>query len=122
MRNIVKFLFSSISNSQGVHSISVSHKNVKLCINILKVLVNCGFLRGFKVNNQNNIDILLKYYKNKPVILNIFMKNDIFLSYLSLCKIKDSNVVLLLSTTQGIITHKQAIKNHIGGYLVCKLF
>ena len=101
-------------------NISLNFKNVRICANVLKVLVRLGFLRGFKIDN-NNIEILLKYHKNKPTILNLTIKDNIYLSYISLCKFKENHTILILSTTKGILTHKEAISKHIGGILICKI-
>jgi small subunit ribosomal protein S8 len=120
MKNNIKFLLSNIKNSQGVHHISLNYKNSKFCVGILKFLVQKGYIRGFKLKN-NNIEILLKYYKNLPVILDFIYTNNFFISYKLLCKLKESHVSLIISTPKGLMSKEDAIQNKVGGFIICKI-
>lgn len=115
-------MFTNIRNSQGTRQFFVNTKNSKICINVLKILICKGFIRGFSVKN-NNIEILLKYNQEKPVIYNniIFNSKHFFISYLSLCKLQKNYELILLSTTKGILTHKEALFYGLGGFIICKI-
>jgi len=120
MKSSLKNLLSSIKNNQGILSISIEYKNILYCTSILAFLVKCGFLRGFKLKN-NTIEILLKYYKNNPTILDIILYKNNYMTYSALCKLKNTYVVLLISTSNGILTQSEAISLKLGGYVICKL-
>ena len=64
-----------------------------------------------------------KYYKEKPVIFKniIFNSKHFFISYLLLCKLQKNYELILLSTSKGIITHKEAIFYKLGGFIICKI-
>jgi len=120
MKSDLKNLLSLIKNNQGVLSISIEYKNILYCTSILTFLVRSGFLRGFKLKN-NIIEILLKYYKNNPAILDIVICKNNYMTYSALCKLKNTYVILLISTSSGILTQGGAIKLKLGGYVICKL-
>lgn len=115
-------MFSNIQNNQGTLQISVKNKNIKICRNILKILIFKGFIRGYLLK-KNHIEILFKYYKEKPVIFKniIFNSKHFFISYLLLCKLQKNYELILLSTSKGIITHKEAIFYKLGGFIICKI-
>lgn len=120
MKYTLKSFFSNLCNNQGAQNILFNHKKNKFLLVFLKTLLSLGLIRGFKVSG-NFITILLKYYKNKPTISNIFFENQFYISYISLCKLKESHIIYLISTTKGLMTHKKAINLKLGGYLICKI-
>jgi len=122
MKNSVLHMFTNIRNNQGTLQISVKNKNIKICRNILKILICKGFIRGYSFK-KNHIEILIKYYQEKPVIFKniIFNSKHFFISYLALCKLQKNYELILLSTSKGIITHKEAIFYKLGGFIICKI-
>ena len=122
MKKSVEKMFTNIRNNQGILQISVKNKNIKICKNILKILICKGFIRGYLLNNKN-IEVLLKYYSIKPVINKniIFNSKHFFISYLSLCKLHKNYELIILSTSRGIITHKEALFYKLGGFIICKV-
>jgi len=120
MKSSLKNLLSLIKNNQGVLSISIEYDNIFYCTSTLTFLVKSGFLRGFKLKNST-IEVLLKYYKNSPAILDIIIYKNNYMTYSALCKLKNTYVVLLISTSSGILTQGEAIRLKLGGYVICKL-
>ena len=122
MKNSITAMFTNIRNSQGTLQVSVKSKNTKICKNILKILICKGFIRGF-CQNKDKIEIFFKYYQNKPVIYKniIFNSKHFFISYLSLCKLQKNYELILLSTSRGIITHREALLFRLGGFIICKI-
>lgn len=120
MKYTVKSFFSNLSNNQGALNILLHHKKNKFLLMFAKTLLSLGLIRGFKIKNDY-IMVFLKYYKNKPVISNIYFEKKFYISYIALCKLKESHVIYLISTTKGLITHKEAINQKLGGYLICKI-
>ena len=115
-------MFTGIRNSQGTLQISIKNKNIKICKGILKILICKGFIRGY-LFKKDYIEILIKYYLDKPVIFKniVFNSKSSFISYLALCKLQKDYDLILLSTSKGIITHKEAIFYKLGGFIICKV-
>ena len=99
----------------------------KLSINILKVLRNEGYLRGFKIQDRT-IEVSLKYYKDKPAIQNIKyhsrLSNKTNISYKKLTYIYEDKTInsglstMILSTPFGILTNFECLDRKIGGKLI----
>ena len=73
-------IFSTISdlavrirNGQKTRKLKILVKKSKNTINILDILKTEGFIRGYIIED-NNINVLLKYLSDKPVITKITLK------------------------------------------------
>jgi small subunit ribosomal protein S8 len=117
-------LFSKIKNGYLSNKSKITQQNSKQCINILNILVREGFIKSYKINSNNQLDIYLKYKKNKAVITEIkrlskpgkrlYVKNkDLYIK---------KQGFYILSTSIGILTDLQAKKLNVGGELICKIF
>jgi len=117
-------LFSKIKNGFLVKKTKIIQQNSKQAINILNILVNEGFIKSYKINSKNQLEIYLKYKKNKSIINNIkrlstpgkriYIKNkDLYIK---------KHGFYIISTPLGIFTDLQAKSLNIGGELICKIF
>lgn len=120
-------MITRIRNSCKRNQLSVKHLNTNICNNILSILYEEGYIRGYVVIDKNTIEILLKYIDNKPVIGNILRISKpgckIYYSYNELLKLKmfNNNVFYILSTNKGIISSNKALTLQIGGEVLLKI-
>jgi len=63
-------MLSAIKNGYVSKKISIHSKNSNLNRNILNLLYNEGYIRGYIIKN-NTLEILLKYHNNQSVIREI---------------------------------------------------
>ena len=111
-----------------------SHKKVDLPSSNFKskiadILKNEGFIKDFKVSNDESKSILsleLKYHSGSPVI-NAFERvskpgRRIFSSAESLPKINNGLGIAIVSTPKGVMTDIDARKQRVGGEIICKVF
>ena len=125
--NLLNDSIIRIKNSQTNKQRKVSLLKSKLSINILKVLRNEGYLRGFKIQDRT-IEVSLKYYKDKPAIQNIKyhsrLSNKTNISYKKLTYIYEDKTInsglstMILSTPFGILTTFECLDRKIGGKLI----
>jgi small subunit ribosomal protein S8 len=117
-------LFSKIKNGYLSKKSKITQQYSKQSINILNILVKEGFIKSYKINSNNQLDIYLKYKKNKAVISEItrlskpgkrlYIKNkDLYIK---------KKGFYIISTSIGILTDLQAKKLNVGGELICKIF
>lgn len=117
-------LFSKIKNGFLSKKTKIMQQNSKQSINVLNILVDEGFIKTYKINSKNQIEIYLKYKNNKSVINEIkrgskpgkrlYIKNkDLYIK---------KQGFYILSTSLGILTDLEAKKINVGGELVCKIF
>ena len=121
-------MIARIKNAQ-----SRSHKKVELPssnfkIKIAEILKNEGFVKDFKINSENNKNLLLlelKYHSGNPVI-NTFERvskpgRRIFSSADGLPKINNGLGIAIVSTPKGVMTDLDARKQRVGGEIICKV-
>lgn len=124
----------SISYLINLININKMHKNLYFEIIYTKKIYNfLNFLKKHNViykyiliknDNKTKIKIYLYYYKNKTIFNNFKLiskpshKINTSLHSLRLLDKKSGSSVFIISTSKGFITHKEALKNQISGYLV----
>jgi len=97
---------------------------------VLDVLLKEGFIRRYKLIKDDKQDILrvyLKYYNNKSVIQGIerVSKPGLrrYVASEDLPVIRNGFGIGVISTsTQGVITAKEAKKHRVGGEYICKVW
>ena len=111
-----------------------SHKKVELPSSNFKtkiadILKNEGFIKDFKINNENNKPLLsleLKYHSGNPVISTFERVSKpgrrIFSSADGLPKINNGLGIAIVSTPKGVMTDIDARKQRVGGEIICKVF
>nr|YP_010507993.1 ribosomal protein S8 [Phytophthora ilicis]UXG56341.1 ribosomal protein S8 [Phytophthora ilicis] len=121
--DILSNLFSKIKNGYLVKKSKIVQQKSKQSINILNLLVKEGFIKSYKINSKNQLDIYLKYKKNKAVITEIKRLSKpgkrLYITNKDLYKKKTG--FYIISTSIGILTDLQAKKLNVGGELICKI-
>lgn len=117
-------LFSKIKNGYLAKKSKITQQKSTQTMNILNILVKEGFIKGYKINSKNQLDIYLKYRKNKPVITELIRLSKpgkrVYIKNKDLYRKK--NGFYIISTSIGIITDLQAKKLNVGGELICQIF
>ena len=116
-------LFSAIKNGFLSKKTKIIQPNSKQSTNVLNILINEGFIKTYKINSKNQIEVFLKYKNNKSVINQIKRISKPGKRF----HIKNKDLYIkkqgfyILSTSLGIITDLEAKKLNIGGELICKI-
>jgi small subunit ribosomal protein S8 len=130
-------LFTSLQNGQKRQKDWVAVRVNKNCLALLRLLQNQGFIGGFTPRiptneskrkiRQNQLSIVwvaLKYRHKQPAITQIQQISTsgrqvyVTLKYLTQLP---SYPCWILSTSQGLITHEQALRAGLGGELLCQI-
>ena len=115
-------LLSSIKNGHSSRLPVVKIKYSKLCLDILNVLYEEGYISDFKevfdVDGKNMIEVRLKYYNNISAIKNLerVSKSNITLKLLNYIDL--GLVTYILSTPFGIVSGKEARRLGVGGTIL----
>jgi small subunit ribosomal protein S8 len=115
-----------IKNALAVGKVQVSMPASKMKLAIATVLKNEGYIGEFRVNGEGakaSLEIALKYYEGRPVIdrlervsrsgLRQYRGKD------ALPKILGGLGVAIISTSQGLMTDRQARAAGVGGEVIC---
>jgi len=109
----------------------MGHKNLSVPASKLKLEITCilkdeGFVRDYRYkedDKQNQLIIYLKYFKKEKTInnlkriskpgLRVYAKKD------EIPEVLGGLGIVILSTSNGIMTGKKALQRHLGGEVIC---
>lgn len=99
--------------------------NVKIVLELLKVLANNNLIGSYSINEAGEVEVNLKVendYKftslkriSKPGVRRYIGVNEIR-------PVKGGRGIAVLSTSHGIISNKEARKHGVGGELLCEIW
>ena len=123
-------LFSRIRNAQQRKKKIVTSPISKMRENILEVLKNEGFIRGYArtkhSTGREELDIELKYDDRGPVISNITRISKpgrrVYSGVERIPFIHNGLGISIISTSQGVMSDSDAREKKIGGEIICKVF
>lgn len=121
MKHYLCNMFANIQNGQMSGHTIIYQRRKKICEAFLKILWAEGFILGYKVDekNVNQLQIFLKYNKNKPAIHSIkFLSKPsrrLYYSTKQIWKIDSSKSFIIFSTNKGLKSILECKKLRIGG-------
>jgi small subunit ribosomal protein S8 len=127
MKAISEFL-NQIINAQKIGANSVVCMHSKKLDQILNILTEEGFIRGFfkkKIGSDLKCCVLLKYISDHGAIQNVCLMSrpslKSFKKHKQLSKSLNGARVLIMSTNRGIITNEQAFFQKVGGQCLFRI-
>ena len=116
-----------IKNAAAVRKPTVKMPSSKIKVSIAKVLQDEGYIVGSRVSDagvgKSELEITLKYYEGKPVIERLERVSRSGLRQYrgkdELPKILAGLSVAIISTSQGLMTDRQARAAGVGGEVLC---
>ena len=122
-------MIARVKNAQDRNHKKVELPSSNFKSKIADILKNEGFIKDFKIVNEEKKQILsleLKYHSGNPVISNFERVSKpgrrIFSSADSLPKINNGLGIAIVSTPKGVMTDMDARKQKVGGEIICKVF
>ena len=122
-------MIARVKNAQDRNHKKVELPSSNFKAKIADILKNEGFIKDFKIDNQNNKPVLsleLKYHSGNPVISTFERVSKpgrrIFSSANGLPKINNGLGIAIISTPKGVMTDIDARKKRVGGEIICKVF
>src|SRR2546421_6916163 len=109
-------------------SVDVPHSKIKL--EILRILQAEGYIKSFEVTSESkfpSIRIQLRYdNKRQPIIHRIQRVSRpglrIYKSTDELRPIRSGLATRIISTSQGLMTDREARRKHVGGEILCEVW
>lgn len=125
---IADFL-TRVRNASKAKKIKVAIPSSSLKKNLAEILKQQKFIEGYSIaedNKQNVLNIDLKYVKGKPAIsglqrvskpgLRVYKKSN------ELPRVLNGLGVAVISTSEGLLTDKDARKKSLGGEVLCYIW
>jgi small subunit ribosomal protein S8 len=123
-------MLTRIRNGQmrSLNKINMPFSNFRL--KILEVLKKEGYIIDFNIDNGKKkikfLSVDLKYYEGQPVIKEIKRVSKpgrrVYSKATSIPKVLNGLGLAILSTSKGVMSDSDAIKNNLGGEIICKVF
>lgn len=121
-------LLTRVRNAQRAGHAQVSMPHSKLKAAICAVLEQEGYIEGHSVSSEGKrqLSLRLKYQNGVPVIEQIRRVSRpglrIYKAAEDLPKVRGGLGVAIVSTSNGVMTDRQARRRHIGGEVLCTVF
>ena len=123
-------MLTRIRNGQmrSLNKIEIPFSNFRL--KILEVLKKEGYIINFNIDDGKNkiksILVDLKYYEGQPVIKEIKRISNpgrrVYSRADSIPRVLNGLGVAILSTSKGVMSDTEAVKNNLGGEIICRIF
>ena len=121
-------MFSNIKNGQLARKKIIFQKKNSICIEILNILWDEGFILGYKTCSSNSkiLKIFLKYENKAPAISSLISLTKpgfrFYYSIKQLWKFNITNGLIIISTNKGFLTMDTCKKLNLGGkpFLIVK--
>ncbi len=123
-------MLTRIRNGQmrSLNKINIPFSNFRL--KILEVLKKEGYIIDFNIDNGKKkikfLSVDLKYYEGQPVIKEIKRVSKpgrrVYSKATSIPKVLNGLGLAILSTSKGVMSDSDAMKNNLGGEIICKVF
>ena len=121
MTDPIADMLTRIRNANRQHHETVMVPASKLKVDIAEILKNEGFIKGYKVEGEGpikNIVITLKYRGNDRVITDLKRISKLN----EIPKVLNGLGIVILSTSQGVITDKEARAKQVGGEVLAYIW
>ena len=112
---------------RSLNKIQIPYSNFRQ--KILEVLKKEGYIINFNIESSEKIKTIsvdLKYYEGQPVIKEIKRVSKpgrrVYSSADSIPRVLNGLGVAILSTSKGVMSDAEAVKNNIGGEIICRIF
>jgi len=122
-------MLTRIRNAQALQKPSVEIPFSKLKLEVAKVLLKEGFLKEAEQRGRKGrkvLELILQYEDKIPMIAGLKKVSKpgqrIYVSSRELLKAKREGGTLIVSTSKGIMTDREARKNHMGGEVICEVW
>ena len=123
-------LLTRIRNAQMRRKDKVSSPGSKLRANVLDVLKEEGYIRGYSTTDfgdgRTEFEIELKYFDGQPAIKQIERVSRpgrrVYADVTSVPRVANGLGVIIVSTSKGVMADHVAREQNVGGELLCRVF
>ena len=127
-RDNVGDALTQIRNANLIKSLSTLIPNTRSNYQILRILQKEGFIKSFSVLSTKHLILHLKYTDRgrRPILTNMRRISKpgrrIYTSYKEIPSILGGLGIVILSTSKGILTDREARFEGVGGEILCSIW
>lgn len=122
-------MLTRMRNAMKANHLKTDIPSSKMKLAIARILKDEGFIKNYKVIDDNRQKILRVYFKysadNTPAIVKMRRVSSpgrrIYVQAKEIRPVYNNLGIRILSTSRGIITNKTAKKLNVGGEVICEI-
>ncbi len=122
-------MLTRVRNAVKAEHLKVDIPSSKMKVAIAKILKDEGFIKNYKIiedNKQKVLRVYLKYSEqNQPALLSLVRISKpgrrVYTKAEELKPVFNNIGIRILSTPKGVITNKAAQKLNVGGEVICEI-
>ncbi len=123
-------MLTRIRNAGMRRKSKVSTPGSRLRANVLDVLQQEGYIRGYSTtdygNGRTEFEIELKYYEGEPVIREIARVSKpgrrVYSAVTAMPRVANGLGITIISTPRGVMADHSAREQNVGGEVLCRVF
>ena len=123
-------VLTRIRNAGMRRKTKVSTPGSRLRANVLEVLKDEGYIRGYSTtdfgNGRTEFEIELKYHEGLPVIREIERVSKpgrrVYSAVAAMPRVANGLGITIVSTPKGVMADHSAREQNVGGELLCRVF
>nr|YP_009268252.1 Ribosomal protein S8 [Ostreobium quekettii]ANG44432.1 ribosomal protein S8 [Ostreobium sp. OS1B]SBQ76956.1 Ribosomal protein S8 [Ostreobium quekettii] len=121
-------VLTQIRNANLIKSLSTLVPNTSANYQILRILQKEGFIKSFNILSKKHFIIYLKYTgrNRRPILTNMRRISKpgrrVYTSYKEIPSILGGLGIVILSTSKGILTDREARFQGVGGEVLCSIW
>jgi small subunit ribosomal protein S8 len=123
-------MLTKIRNASQAKHEKVDISTSKIKLQIVKILKNEGYVKNFKKVTKDGISyirVFLRYDDNQSPVLHDIQRvstpgRRVYSGYRNMPRVFNGHGVVVVSTSNGVITGKKASEKKIGGELICTIW
>ena len=125
-------LLTRIRNANMRQKDRVDIPLAKMKLDIVRLLKEEGFIANYKTlytdgNKRGTIRVFLKFTTEKEAVIRGIKRVSkpglrVYRSYQDIPRVRGGFAVTILSTSCGVLTHKQAKEKKVGGEILCQVW
>jgi small subunit ribosomal protein S8 len=123
-------LLTRIRNGATAHMMTVDIPHSKIKIEILKILEAEGYITGHEVVNETKfptIRVHMRYDAKRKPLINVIKRVSkpglrVYKGSGDIKPMRSGLATRIISTSQGLMTDREARKRHVGGEVLCEVY
>ena len=123
-------LLTRIRNGAQAHMMTIDIPHSKIKIEILKILEAEGYITGHEVVNETKfptIRVHMRYDAKRKPLINVIKRVSkpglrVYKGSGDIKPMRSGLATRIISTSQGLMTDREARKRHVGGEVLCEVY
>jgi len=123
-------MLTRIRNAGMMRHVEVSMPSTKILVEIARILREEGFVEGYRVTEQtpqNVLTVRLKYDESRRHVIHEIKRISkpglrIYKQRENIDRVRNGLGVAIMTTSQGVMTGRDAYRRGVGGELLCTVY